>query len=214
MDSLSIYCLTKEHDSKKVVGKSLEHRALKLTLSPNDPLTIKTILNAYDFASRTNFNAADSSGAPRDKSEVLIKSLMGMVAESVCLQVLQFFNTDENVTITKTESTTSVDQIDLMINKKWKDSESLISKDYKVEIRSSFPIKRVLDSVCVDFDILGRYFNDVKPDECLKDYYLRVLFEIDYDKSLIVKDKKIQKQITQGHRQTIYSKTTSQMILD
>lgn len=38
----------------------------------------------------------------------------------------------------------------------------------------------------MDFDILGKYFNDVKPGECLKDYYLRVLFEIGYDPILNV----------------------------
>lgn len=119
-------------------------------------------------AEEASFNASDSTGQKRDPREQFIKSLLGMIAEDVCMLMLRYFNVSEKITIRKGKSASSIDQINLWISKEWEKDGVFNKKDYSLEVRSSIPFKGFEHSACMDFDILGKYFNNVKPNECLK----------------------------------------------
>lgn len=182
---------------------NLPFRIQKITLSPKSKSSNNILLEAKTRLSKIRFNVANSSGVARNEVEVKLKSFCGLIIEQLCYSMLNHYNTNENVKISLDDNFTSVDQIDLRIQKTWlneKLEQQTVVKN--IEIRSSFPFKPIEKAVSQDFDILGGYKNNVKKGEIEKDFYLRFLFSLEYPKELYV----------QNGSQIDYSKTTTNVL--
>lgn len=175
-----INCSLCESREEKNIN-SLEFRVQKIILKSNS-IKVKNLINEIkNKISNINFNSSDSSGKQREKKEQYLKSFAGILVERICYEILSKWNNNDNVSIKLDNSNSSINQIDIKIFKKWKDLDNNeFLKEYDIEIRSSFPFKKIEDIVCKDFDILGAYINNVKIAENEKDFYLRFLFELDY----------------------------------
>lgn len=159
----------------------LMHRVLKIELDSQEPKVIAYLNKIKKKTLGINFNAANSAGNQRQECDIKIKSFLGLIAEQVVFDLLVKFNKQvnqntDNVKIKLDDSNSAIDQVDIKIQKS-KYKEHTIDK--LIEVRSSFPFKTLKDSVCGNFDILGPYSNRVKSrPESEKDYYLRVLFDL------------------------------------
>jgi len=188
----------------------IKHRVLKVTLKHTDAYTQKLFSIIKDKVAKANFNTASSSGSPRNKKEKDIKAITGLLAEHIVYDLLRKYNADinsknkVNVKITLDNSNNSKNQIDIKILKRWQISDNAFDeKAETIEVRSSFPYFDIKKSICGNFDVLGPYSNDIKKSEISKDYYLRVLFQLDYKENnkIKYKDKKDFERID-------YNKTT------
>jgi len=169
-------CNSREEDNIT----SLEYRVQKIVLKCNNSNVLDMIKKIKNKVQTISFNPADSSGKVREKKEQYLKSFTGMLVEEICFRILDKYNTNKNIEIVSDTSNSSIDQVDLKIVKNIRDTNGEFSKVYEVEVRSSFPFKKIEDIVCNEFDVLGAYINDVKVSEKEKDFYLRFLFELDY----------------------------------
>jgi hypothetical protein len=160
---------------------ALEFRVQKVTLKHTSSAVKKLVANVKNKMTKMNFNIADSAGNKRELKEQYLKSFAGILIEEVCIGILQKNNKSQNIEILPDTSNSSIDQVDVVVIKRWinKDGKE-ISKKFNLEIRSSFPFKRIEKVVCSDFDILGAYINEIKPHENSKDFYLRFLFSLEY----------------------------------
>lgn len=134
----------------------------------------KTILNKITeagekLASSVNDKAANASTTSRNKDRKLSNGIAGVLAE-YCWK--NFLNTlSPNLLVRETGYTTSKNQVDL----------ETIQSGKTIEVRSSFPRNGVEFAICSknhEFDILGPYKNNYKPDEIQKDFYLRTLYHV------------------------------------
>lgn len=182
-------------------------RVLKLTLKYNNTKIKELIKCVYEEAKNTNFNSSDSSGKKRAEREILLKSTTGLLAEHIVFEILKKYNiiinNHELVNVSRIVSKTSFNQIDIYIKKKV--NNSFVIKT--VEVRSSFPFYNLKDSICKNFDILGPYINNKKISENEKDYYLRLLFNLEYSKDNYIYYEK------NGIRNIDYNQTTINTLL-
>lgn len=165
----------------------MQHRILKIVLNHKDDRIIRMMTKIRHKALGTNFNTASSSGKIRGIEEQNIKSVSGFLAEEIVYKLLQKYNEKvnlgnlDNISIELDNSNTSKNQIDIRVLKKWKISDDTHNESVEdIEIRSSFPFKSIENTICKTFDVLGYYINNVKIKENEKDYYLRLLFSLDY----------------------------------
>lgn len=182
-------------------------RVLKLTLKYNNTKIKELIKYVYEEAKNTNFNSSDSSGKKRAEREILLKSTTGLLAEHIVFEILKKYNiiinNHELVNVSRIVSKTSFNQIDIYIKKKV--NNSFVTKT--VEVRSSFPFYNLKESICKNFDILGPYINNKKISENEKDYYLRLLFNLEYSKDNYIYYEK------NGIRNIDYNQTTINTLL-
>lgn len=182
-------------------------RVLKLTLKYNNTKIKELIKCVYEEAKNTNFNSSDSSGKKRAEREILLKSTTGLLAEHIVFEILKKYNiiinNHELVNVSRIVSKTSFNQIDIYIKKKV--NNSFVTKT--VEVRSSFPFYNLKESICKNFDILGPYINNKKISENEKDYYLRLLFNLEYSKDNYIYYEK------NGIRNIDYNQTTINTLL-
>ncbi|RLA83680.1 MAG: hypothetical protein DRG78_03640 [Epsilonproteobacteria bacterium] len=187
----------------------MQHRILKVILKHDDEKVTKLIQNIRNKALGTNFNSAGSDGRNRTEEEQNIKSLTGFIAENIIHLLLVKYNKKlnkdnlDNIKIELDNSSSSINQIDIRINKSW--NISISEKDNlteSIEVRSSFPFKEIGTTVCKTFDVLGAYINDTKICENQKDYYLRLLFELEYKEENFITYEK------NGSNKINYNKTT------
>ena len=119
------------------------------------------------LANVVNEKAANDSQNKRPHERKLSNAIAGVLAE-YCWKT--FLNTVSLDIITKeTPFNRADDQIDL---------ETLTTKK-TIEVRSSFPRNGIDFAICHhdhEFDILGPYTNNYKPNEIQKDFYLRTLY--------------------------------------
>jgi hypothetical protein len=183
-------------------------RVLKLTLEHNNGKIKDFIKKIYEEVINTNFNSSDSSGKKRPEKEILLKATTGILAEYVVFEILKKYNliinNKELVNVYRIVSKTSINQIDIFVNKKV--NNTLVTKT--IEVRSSFPFYDLNKSICKNFDILGPYINNNKISENEKDYYLRLLFNLDYTSdNYIYYEKNMKKYID-------YNQTTINTLLN
>ena len=127
------------------------------------------------LATRVNPRAANYALSLRNKSRINNNCIAGVLAEYTWKTYL---NVDKDI-VRETTLVSASNQIDLEI----------ISNSKKIEVRSSFPWKGIDFAIChpaKQFDVIGPYSNNYKPDEMQKDIYVRTLFPFD---SYLIMDK-------------------------
>lgn len=172
---------------EKMEVLSLPYRIIKIALEPNDNETRRLIENANKRREQIAFNSADSFGKNRSPDEVKYKSLIGLIAEQLCFDMLKKIkkDTQNNVDVVLNETLCSCDQIDLYVQKRW-DNCNNIQKT--IEVRSSSFFTSITQAIQKNFDVIGPYRNNVKSNmENHKDYYLRFLYHIEASKDELVK---------------------------
>lgn len=167
--------------SKNQKIDSLEYRVQKIELKHNSKNVKDLIEKVKNKVGNIKFNSADSSGEIRGKKEQYLKGFSGILVEEICYQILSKHNINKNnIEIYPDESNSSKNQVDIRLIKRWKNENKNFDKQINIEVRSSFPFKKIENIICNDFDVLGPYVNHVKNNEEGKDYYLRFLFELEY----------------------------------
>lgn len=141
---------------------------------------------AYAKRISPNLNKGGANTSEIRSEEIVeIDNKSGLIAELACEEILVWLYGPDNVK--KPNNMSSKNQIDIIIGEK------------TIEVRSScvrngvdFAIfapdkKNENDSY---FDVIGPYSNGYKPGEPLKDYYLRVLYEVEkkHFNSLLMKE--------------------------
>jgi len=159
---------------------SLEFRIQKINLKYRNSAVYALVKTVKEKIEDINFNPADSSGNIREKKEAFLKALLGVLVEEICYKILAKHNKNDRIKILKDVSKSSINQIDLKIIKNWEKDNKTFTKEFTIEVRSSFPFKKIEPIVCNEFDILGPYLNNVKLGENIRDYYLRFLFSLEY----------------------------------
>ncbi|WP_301099451.1 hypothetical protein [Otariodibacter sp.] len=196
MEIIYINCtneeLLKDSNDEIITHKfsNLPFRLQRIVLKNNNKYSVNIINKVKERIKNMKFNVADSSGKERCLKDVHLKSFCGMIAEQLCYEILNFYNQNDNVDITLDDSNSSINQIDLRVLKKWKDNKSIEqSVERTIEVRSSFPFCSIEKAIAKNFDILGYYTNNIKKIEIEKDFYLRFLFKLDYNKSDFIINK-------------------------
>ena len=186
---------------------SLEFRIQKIILKHQNNAVQELIKTTKEKVKGIKFNPADSSGKTREKKEAFLKALSGILIEEICYRILEKHNKNDRIKILKDDSKTSVNQIDLKIIKNWEKDNKNFTKEFTIEVRSSFPFKKIESIVCNEFDILGPYINNVKHGENIRDYYLRFLFSLEYQEHNFCRYGENNSKIN-------YSKTTINTLLN
>ncbi len=133
------------------------------------------------LASVVNAKAANDSTIKRSQDRKRSNAIAGVLAE-YCWK--HFINSHSlELLVKETTYEVAASQIDLQT----------IKNNKTIEVRSSFPRNGIEFAICsptYQFDILGPYKNNYKPDEIQKDYYLRTLFHVPSPISFLTEFKK------------------------
>lgn len=144
---------------------------LKLSIRRNSDWLRRTRLYADEIVNNLNLGQANTS-EQRTSDIVKIDNLSGIIAEKACEKILRWQYGEDIVIETTSES--AVGQIDIKLN-----------TGRTIEVRSSCVRNGIEFAVYAKdkhnpgqqyFDVIGPYSNKYKPGECLKDYYMRVLY--------------------------------------
>ncbi len=125
----------------------------------------KIIADGIKLSNDVNPNAANNGNTVRDKTRLQNNAIAGLLAEFLWLDFIYHHNINCNTT--KFEE--AKNQIDILLS----------DTNKKVEVRSSFPRNGLKFALChhkYQFDVIGPYMNDYKPNEIQKDFYVRTLF--------------------------------------
>lgn len=137
---------------------------------PFDTSLLNKITEAGNrLAGLVNDKAANDSTAKRSANRKRSNAIAGILAEYCWKNFLN--SVSLNLLVKETEFNQAANQIDL----------ETIKTNKTIEVRSSFPRNGIEFAICspkYEFDILGPYKNDYKPDEPQKDFYLRTLFHV------------------------------------
>ncbi|WP_106916657.1 MULTISPECIES: hypothetical protein [Chryseobacterium] len=121
------------------------------------------------LAQAVNDNAANASTRRRSNERKQSNAIAGVLAE-YCWK--HFINANSlELLVKETSFEQAASQIDL----------ETLKNNKTIEVRSSFPRNGIEFAICspnYQFDILGPYKNNYKPNEIQKDFYLRVLFHV------------------------------------
>jgi hypothetical protein len=121
------------------------------------------------LANAVKDNAANDSTTKRPYNRKLSNAIAGVLAEYCWKNFLNSISLE--TLVQETAYTEAASQIDL---------ETIYGKK-TIEVRSSFPRNGIEFAICSanhEFDVLGPYKNNYKPDELQKDFYLRTLFHV------------------------------------
>jgi len=161
-------------DSKREKPFNLVKIVFYYESDKNDKLCLDELIQkGNDLATRVNPGAANKAAFSRNEHRIKNNCVAGVLAEYAWKLYL---NIDKEIVLETTLEDIS-SQIDLKI----------ISNSKKLEVRSSFPRKGIDFAICHpvhQFDIIGPYNNNYKPDEIQKDFYIRALFP--FESSLIM----------------------------
>jgi len=128
------------------------------------------LARGYDLAAKVNPATANYGDMNRLPERIKRNCVAGILAE-YCWK--HFINKRaKSEIVLETEFSGASKQIDLTTK----------NTNKKIEVRSSFPrngIEFALFNHKFQFDVLGPYFNTVKPQEIQKDYYVRTLYPYD-----------------------------------
>jgi len=135
------------------------------------------------MAKGVNPRFANNSSDIRTEDIILANSYAGVLSE-YCWRVFINQCSEKNL-VKETLLIDPENQIDL----------ETIDKKLKIEVRSSFARNGIKFAICdpkYQFDILGPYHNDYKPNENEKNFYLRAIFHVqDYNEFLYNFDNKL-----------------------
>ena len=172
--------------------KRQSFNCLEVTIDTDSKWFRSVYNHALDIEKKLNLSQANTSEV-RNSEIVRADNLSGLIAEYACVAVLKAYL---DVEISKSESDSAKDQIDVLIG----------TKNKTIEVRSSFVRNGIdfalfyTDSNGIQyFDVLGPYSNGYKPGESLKNYYMRVLYAYDKNNFLDeIKKDEIKLYITGG----------------
>jgi len=148
----------------------------KIVFAPKTNSYDRHILNRLikrgtGLAKKVNPGAANDASISRDYDRILINSIAGLTAEYLWKAFLNLTSID--TIVIETEMVDIAKQIDLIT----------IKNNLTIEVRSSFPRNGISFAIChpkYQFDIIGPYSNDYKPNEIQKNFYARTLFPFDF----------------------------------
>lgn len=138
------------------------------------------IQKGTELANKVNPGAANHSTQKRDYEKILNNCIAGILSEYLWKEFLN----REKQTVSETPYINANNQIDLAID----------SNGKKIEVRSSFPRNGIDFALCSstsEFDVIGMYSNNYKPDEVQKDYYVRALYHLPKIKDYTTPDGRI-----------------------
>ena len=154
------------------VGRT-EFVCLEINISQDSDFFNRALTYAQRITPNLNKGAANTSKIRTDNI-IEIDNKSGLIAELACEEMLSWLYGSDNVK--KPSNMSSHNQIDIMIGGK------------TIEVRSSC-VRNGIDFAIFApdknnnydsyFDVIGPYSNGYKPGELVKDYYIRVLYEID-----------------------------------
>jgi len=183
INKIAIDCSKSFNSTKrKEIFNIVEYTFDYLSSAEDKQILDKLIKKGLDLATKVNPGAANDSATNRSFKRIQNNCIAGIVAEYCWLHYLNDEGKIERVS--ETEFSSASNQIDL----------SVISNGKTIEVRSSFPRNPIPFALChpvYEFDVIGPYKNDYKPDEIQKDFYVRTLFRMDSPSalhSLIIKD--------------------------
>ncbi|MDA9716846.1 hypothetical protein N9V10_03960 [Candidatus Marinimicrobia bacterium] len=126
--------------------------------------------DAKELSNAVNPKSANLSTYSRSSTQVFMNSIAGILAEKLWIHFLNKVNIIAESTIYDDPN----NQIDIKI----------VKTNKTMEIRSSFPFKGLEFALChpkYQFDVIGPYVNEYKPNEIKKDFYGRVLYPFSVD---------------------------------
>lgn len=132
------------------------------------------------LAAKVNPGAANNATKNRKFERIQNNCVAGLVAEYCWLDYLN--DGGKTIRVAETAFESASNQIDLRI----------VKNNKSIEVRSSFPRAAIPFVLChkkYEFDVIGPYKNNYKPDEIQKDYYVRTLFRMDSPLELLTKIK-------------------------
>ncbi|MFN4146983.1 MAG: hypothetical protein ACK4GN_14255, partial [Runella sp.] len=136
--------------------------------SPQDRQILDEISKrGLQLAQSVNPHAANYATAQRQLDKIQNNCVAGLLAEYLWKDYL---NHQQEI-VAEVAFVGAKSQIDLEV----------IANGQKIEVRSSFPRNGIPFAIChaaYEFDIIGPYANDYKPDEIAKDFYVRTLFHL------------------------------------
>ena len=123
-----------------------------------------------ELSNKVNPKSANLSTYSRSSNRVFTNSIAGILAEKLWIHFLNKMDINCESTIYNNPN----NQIDIKI----------VKTNKTMEIRSSFPFKGLEFALChpkYQFDVIGPYVNEYKPNEIKKDFYGRVLYPFSVD---------------------------------
>lgn len=166
--------LTLDNPYNKECGARRFFTCLEVRIPKNGEFIRDILRQASIIEPKLNKGKANDS-TPRDAKTVAQDNLAGLIAENTCRRILECRYGVE--VIDQSASTdSSIDQIDIKL-----------SNGKTIEVRSS-GIRNGLEFAIFStnaktktsyIDVIGPYFNDYKPCETPKDYYLRPIYTFD-----------------------------------
>ena len=133
---------------------------------PNDKQILDNIITrGNQLAQKVNPGGANNSTNVRNKETIIINSISGLLAEYLWIDFIEH----HKVKCHTNDFQEAKNQIDIV----------LTDSNKKIEVRSSFPRNGLKFALChnnYQFDVIGPYVNDYKPNEIKKDFYVRTLF--------------------------------------
>jgi hypothetical protein len=171
-------CKSYPYSRRKKLFNFVEYSFNYKSSSSDKELLDGLLNNGLELARKVNPGAANDSTRDRNFDRIQNNCVAGFIAEFCWLR---FLNDDGKVGRVATTSFKSAkNQIDLQI----------LKNKNTIEVRSSFPRAQIPFILChpvYQFDVIGPYTNNYKPDEIQKDYYVRTLFRMDNPSELITK---------------------------
>ncbi len=149
-------------------------KCIQISIDTKSEWMKDVLAKAKKIEGKLNAGKANDSASERDAETVASDNNSGLIAENACYVFLQYIFGKEAVS--KPSSESSKNQIDIEL--------SGIKKT--IEVRSSCIRNGVEFAVFAKdpndnehtqyFDVIGPYNNEYKPEEVLKDYYMRVIY--------------------------------------
>jgi len=164
--SENINCKEFDKFSKRQKSFTVVKYSFSYLSDKDDEILIDEIIQKGEIlAQKVNKGAASNSTYVRSLKTVKNNAIAGLLAEYIWKHYLN----SNDIQVSETEFNDASNQIDLLI----------VDKDKTIEVRSSFPRNGIKFAVChnrYEFDIIGPYSNNYKPNEIQKDFYVRVLY--------------------------------------
>tara|TARA_B100000575_G_C23136258_1_gene660188 strand:+ start:1475 stop:2209 length:735 start_codon:yes stop_codon:yes gene_type:complete len=161
-----IDCIKYDSKSYRNTPFSVAKYVFNYESNVEDRNLLNNIINSGNqLAQKVNPSAANNGKKFRNAETILNNSISGLLAEYIWIDFIEHHNIKCHTNDFQ-EAKNQID-IELTHNKK------------KIEVRSSFPRNGLEFALCdkkYQFDVIGPYINDYKPDELKKDFYVRTLF--------------------------------------
>jgi hypothetical protein len=166
------------NSQRKEIFHVVEYSFYYQSSASDKALLDKLMKKGLSLAAKVNPGAANDSTRQRTYSRIQNNCIAGIVAEFCWLYYLN--DGVKNRRVAETPFDFAGNQIDLRI----------LKNNQTIEVRSSFPRAKIPFVLCHEvhqFDVIGPYKNNYKPDEIQKDFYVRTLFRLDSPREFNIK---------------------------